>query len=286
LLQFLVNSKQSSKQLSPIENLVSSQPLPDGVLEALALAIRIMSRLRALDGCPWDRAQTRQSLTKNLIEETYEVIDAIEKGNIEGLKEELGDLLLQVIFQAEIAQEKGEFDLADVAEALAEKLIRRHPHVFGDVQANNAEEALQSWNNAKRSEGEHVNNLSSVPEHMPALLRARKVVDKAGRVGFEWPSVKEAFDKLDEEIGELRRAVVDGDQKHIREELGDVLFMTACVARYLHECPELALQATIEKFLQRFKYIEKRLAEEGLTPEQATLEKMDGYWDEAKGMEL
>ena len=207
-------------------------------LNEIGKAVYIMAKLRAPDGCPWDRAQTKQSLTKNLIEETYEVIEAIENDDIEGLKEELGDLLLQVVFQAEIAQENGEFDLGDVAKALSEKLIRRHPHVFGDVQADNEQEALESWTNAKSSEGEHVDSLASVPRHMPALLRARKVVDKAGRVGFEWPNVREALEKLDEEVGELRRAVDEGDERQIKDEIGDVLFMTACIARYVQECPE------------------------------------------------
>jgi len=244
-----------------------------------------MSHLRAPGGCPWDAAQTRESLLKNLLEETYEVINAVESGDIEGMKEELGDLLLQVVFHALIASERNEFDLGDVARSLSDKLIRRHPHVFGEVKADNEEEALASWNAAKSAEGDHTTSLAAVPVTLPALLRARKVVDKAGSVGFEWSNISDALDKLDEEVGELRRAVNEGDDKQIRDELGDVLFMTACVARYIHECPELALQSTIEKFLKRFKYIEKRLAEKGSSPEQSTLEEMDSYWDEAKGKE-
>ncbi len=254
-------------------------------LDQIGKAIRIMARLRAPGGCPWDAAQTRESLLKNLLEETYEVISAVEGGDIEGMREELGDLLLQVIFHALIADEKDEFDLADVARALCDKLVRRHPHVFGDVKAGNELEALASWNSAKRSEGEHTTSLAAVPAGFPALLRARKVVDKAGSVGFEWSNVGDALDKLDEEVAELRRAVNEGDRRHIRGELGDVLFMTACVGRYVHECPELALQSTIEKFLKRFSHIEKRLAEKGSSPEQSTLEEMDGFWDEAKGLE-
>ena len=260
----------------------ANDPVKESMLESIGEAIRIMARLRAPGGCPWDRVQTRETLLKNLLEETYEFINAVERGDLVNMREELGDLLLQVIFHAEIAAEKGEFDMGDVAHDLCDKLIRRHPHVFGDIKANNQEEALASWNSAKRGEGEKSMSLTEVSHSMPALMRARKVVEKAGNVGFEWSSVRDALDKLDEEVNELRKAVEEQDEPHIREELGDVLFMTACVARYAKECPELALQSSIDKFIERFRYIEKKLAEEGMKPEDATLEKMDGYWDEAK----
>ncbi|MDP8240502.1 MAG: nucleoside triphosphate pyrophosphohydrolase [Candidatus Hatepunaea meridiana] len=274
----------SPKKTIPTIN-VKSDPIKPGTLDAIAEVIHIMANLRAPNGCPWDIAQTRESLLPNLLEETYEFINAVQNKDIANMKEELGDLLLQVVFHAEIASERKEFDLGDVARELSDKLIRRHPHVFGDVKAGNEEEAYASWNDAKRKEGVKKTSLADIPPNMPALLRARKVVEKAGRVGFEWPIVKDALAKLEEEVGELREAIEEDDKAHIREELGDVLFMAACIGRYIHQCPELALQSTIEKFLSRFRYIEKKLAEEGLTPEDATLEKMDGYWDEAKGVE-
>ena len=274
-----------SEQLSHIESLISSQPLTDGVLEALALTIRIMARLRGPGGCPWDAEQTHESLLPNLLEETHEVIHAVQSGDISAIREELGDLLLQVIFHAQIASEEGRFDLSDVARDLTDKLIRRHPHVFGDVKAANSSEAIDSWNRAKRSEGLKTVSLGEIPPGMPALLRARKVVEKAGRVGFEWHHVNDALKKLNEEVGEFQRAIEEGDREQMQEELGDVLFVTACVARYIDKCPEIALTASIDKFMNRFRYIENKLAEEGLTPEQVTLEKMDGYWDEAKKKE-
>jgi len=257
---------------------------PD-ILSEIARSIAIMARLRAPGGCPWDAAQTPESLLPNLLEETYEFIDSVKKGDVDEMREELGDLLLQVIFHAQLASEKGDFDIGDVARELSDKLIRRHPHVFGEVEANNEEEALSSWLNAKSNEGSHTTSVVAIPASMPALLRARKVVEKAGKVGFEWVNVNDALIKLDEEVAELNQAITCDDPSHINEELGDVLFMTACVARYVRQCPELALQSTIGKFIHRFGYIEKKLAEEGLIPEDVSLEKMDGYWDEAKELE-
>ena len=251
-------------------------------LTSLALAIRIMARLRAPDGCPWDRAQDHKSLLKNLLEETHEFIFAVESGDEAAMREELGDLLLQVVFHAQIAEERGAFDLKQVADELVEKLIRRHPHVFGDTAAANADEALESWHRAKRSEGEHTVSLDEVPRSMPALLRARKIQQRAAKVGFQWPDVKGALAKLEEELAELRAAIDSGDPNRAEEEMGDVLFVLACIANYQHFCPEIALMGTVEKFIRRFSHIEKRLAEQGLTPEQATLEQMDGYWEESK----
>jgi len=262
----------------------NSTEVPAETLEEIGRVIGIMARLRAPGGCPWDAEQTHESLLPNLLEETHEVIHAVQSGDISAMREELGDLLLQVIFHAQIASEEGRFDLSDVARDLTDKLIRRHPHVFGDVRADNSREAIDSWNRAKRSEGLKTVSLGEIPPGMPALLRARKVVEKAGRVGFEWHHVNDALKKLNEEVGEFQRAIEEGNREQMQEELGDVLFMTACVARYIDKCPEIALTASIDKFMNRFSYIEKKLAEEGLTSEQATLEKMDGYWDEAKSM--
>jgi len=260
-------------------------PVSKNMLEEIGKSIRIMARLRAPDGCPWDRAQTPKKLLANLLEETYEVIHAVEEDDQENYIEELGDLLLQVLFHAQLASEKSQFDMTTIARGLNDKLINRHPHVFGEVKADNEEEALNSWNSAKNSEGAQKGSLASVPPNMPALMRARKVVDKAGKVGFEWPDVEGALSHLESEVRELRQAVKEGDQEHIREELGDVAFMTACVARYLKECPELALQATIGKFMRRFQHIEKRLAEKDSSPAESNLAEMDSFWDEAKELE-
>lgn len=261
------------------------EQLNTDTLKEIDRVLQIMARLRAPEGCPWDAAQTHESLLQNLLEETYEFIHAVQKGDKAAMIEELGDLLLQVIFHAQLASERNEFDMGDIARELSDKLIRRHPHVFDGLNAENEEEALECWQQAKHKEGKQTVSLATVPASMPALLRARKVVDKAGKVGFEWRSVDDALKKLDEEIGEFRCAIRENITDHIYDELGDVLFMTACVARYVKQCPELALQATIEKFITRFTYIERRLEEEGLTPEDVTLEKMDGYWDEAKELE-
>ncbi len=250
------------------------------LLSDIGELIKIMARLRAPDGCPWDREQTHESLLKNLLEEAHEFIEAVQANDIPAMREELGDLLLQVIFHAQVAEEAGTFTFRDSVRELIDKLIRRHPHVFGDVKANNSAEALDSWNRAKKEEG--ATRFSSVPKAMPALMRARKIQDKAGRVGFEWLTIDGALDKLDEELAELRDAIAKSDTDQANEELGDVLFVMANIGRYLGHCPEIALTGTIEKFLHRFEYIERRLAEDGMTPEDATLEQMDAYWDEAK----
>ncbi len=265
--------------------LVSDVELPVGLTEALETVLRIMARLRGPGGCQWDAAQTHQSLLGNLLEEAHEFIYAVQTGDEAAMREELGDLFLQVIFHARIASERGAFDLAEVARELSEKLVRRHPHVFGEVKAAGPEEALASWHSAKRAERPQTAGLEKVPRSMPALLRASQVQEKAAKVGFEWPDVGGALGKLDEELTELRRAIAAGDKVRSAEELGDVLFVLVCVANYLRQCPETALIATIEKFLRRFDYVERRLAEQGLTPEQATLEQMDFHWDEAKGLE-
>ena len=247
--------------------------------------IGVMARLRSPNGCPWDVAQTHRSLLKNLLEESYEFVDAVQTDDITAMREELGDVLLQVIFHSQIAAEQGTFDLDDVVRDLVDKLIRRHPHVFGDVRANNPAEALDSWITAKSSEGADRMGLDTIPKAMPALIRARKIQDKMGRVGFEWPDVNGALKKVDEELEELRQAIRDGDNDQAGEELGDVLFVLANIGRYIGHCSEVSLTATIDKFMRRFGHIERRLAERGMTPEDATLEQMDEYWEEAKGEE-
>lgn len=244
-----------------------------------------MTRLRAPGGCPWDRVQTHETLLQNLLEEAYEFVDTVRRGDDQDMREELGDLLMQVVFQAEVAAERDAFNLAEVAHDLADKLVRRHPHVFGNQQASNQDEALTSWNDAKKEEGAKKFSLTEVPKAMPALLRARKLTEKAARVGFEWPEIQGAIDKIDEELAEFKEAITEGDQEHIAEELGDLLFVVVNVARYVKICPEVALTKVNDKFVRRFSYIEQQLAAIGKTTTEATLEEMDAYWDEAKARE-
>ena len=244
-----------------------------------------MAQLRAPGGCPWDKVQTHESLLKNLLEEAYEFIDTVKLDDDDLMREELGDLFLQVIFHAQIAAERKAFDLGDVASDLADKLIRRHEHVFGERIANNGEEALQSWNDAKVTEGSEKHSLDAIPMSMPALVRARKIQEKVARVGFEWPLIDGAMAKVDEELAEFKEALESGDPKKIGEELGDLLFVVVNFARYVKHCPEVALTGSNEKFIRRFKHIEKRLKEIGRTTDEATLEEMDVFWDEAKALE-
>lgn len=254
-------------------------------IRKLGWVIRIMEALRAPDGCPWDREQTHDSLLKNLLEEAYEYVDTVKSRNDSAMRDELGDLFMQVVFHAQVAAERGAFNIGDVAEGLADKLIRRHPHVFGDRTAKDAEEALDSWADMKRQEKPDVWDPAQVPRGLPALLRARKVQHKAGKVGFEWDDVDGAFDKLEEEIAEMRTAVKSGKIENIEEEIGDAIFGVVNVARYLKVCPEVALTATTDKFIRRFGYVIDNLRARGLSPEKATLEEMDVFWDEAKGLE-
>lgn len=275
----------SEEHLKILNKIDASVQLPDGMLERLSWIIKIMALLRAPNGCPWDKAQSHESLLKNLIEESYEFVDTVRSGDVDDMREELGDLMLQVLFHAEIAQENGHFHLGDVAEELADKLVRRHPHVFGEVHADGQEQALESWNTAKKKEGWKKFSLNEVPKSMPALLRARKVQEKAGKVGFEWQKADGAIEKIDEELAEFKEAVASGDIKHAGEELGDLLFAVVNVARYVKHCPEVSLTQATDKFVRRFGHVEERLAESGRTPYDSTLEEMDGLWNEAKDIE-
>lgn len=259
--------------------------IPRETLEEFGTIIQIMTLLRAPGGCPWDRKQNHRSLLKNLLEESYEFVDTVEQGNDDEMRQELGDLFMQVVFHAELAAERGAFDIKDVARSLTEKLIRRHKHVFGETRAENSTEALESWNNAKQDERSGESVLAGIPLSMPALLRARKVQERASRVGFDWTEVSGAMIKLDEELGELKRAVTSGDVEKSGEELGDLLFAVCNVARFVGECPEVALTAAVNKFTRRFEHVEKRLSDQHRTPEDSSLEEMDRYWDEAKALE-
>ncbi len=246
----------------------------------------IMARLRdPASGCPWDREQTFASIAPYTIEEAYEVADAIEREDLPALRDELGDLLFQVVFHARLAQEQGAFEFADVANAISEKLERRHPHVFAGARIDDAEAQSRAWEDHKRREraARHASVLDDVPHTLPALTRANKLGKRVAQVGFEWADVHGAVTKLEEELHELQDTLAQPDDRRaIEDELGDVLFCVVNVCRYLHIDPEHALRQTNRKFENRFRYIEAKLAEHGRTPEQSTLEEMDRLWDEAK----
>jgi MazG family protein len=248
--------------------------------EAFASLVEVLRRLRAPDGCPWDREQTLGTLKTYLIEESYEVVQAIDDGDVAELKEELGDVLMQVVFQARILQEEGRGDIAEVCRAAAAKLIRRHPHVFGDARVADSREVLRKWEGAKRQEGKGL--LSGVPSSLPALLMALRVSDKVDRVGFDWPDPAGVMDKLDSEVRELKDAVASGDRAAIESEIGDVLFTVANVSRKLGIDPEEALRRMIHRFRARFAHVEARLAAEGREVEGTPMPTLDALWEEAK----
>jgi len=248
--------------------------------------VEIMARLRAEDGCPWDREQTPQSIKPYLVEETYEVLEALDEQDPAKLKEELGDLMLQIVFHAQMAAEAGVFSVSDVLAAINDKLVRRHPHVFGDVKAETAQEVLFNWEQIKQAERRQTKGqasfLDGVPRELPALLRAHRLQEKASRVGFDWKEAQEVFQKVEEELGELRVAIQGQAADRVEAELGDLLFALVNLSRFLAVNPEEALRKTIARFIARFRYIEEELARRGRSLRQATLEEMDALWAEAK----
>ncbi|HVF30846.1 MAG TPA: nucleoside triphosphate pyrophosphohydrolase [Pyrinomonadaceae bacterium] len=256
--------------------------------------IAVMARLRAPGGCPWDREQTYASLSQYLLEEAYETFDAIHEADATGdttnLKEELGDLLLQVVFHSTIGAEKGDFNIDEVADGVTQKLVLRHPHVFGEAKLERAEDVLDNWDTLKANEraasGKKERVLESildeVPVHFPALLEALKVTKKAAKVGFDWQNTDQIFDKLQEEAGELKAAIEDNDTANIDEEIGDLLFVVVNLARKLDIEPETALKKTNRKFRRRFKFIEQELAVAGKDINKTSLEEMDGLWNNSK----
>lgn len=256
--------------------------------------VAVMARLRAPGGCPWDREQTYGSLAQYLLEEAYETFDAIQEaeatGDVTNLKEELGDLLLQVVFHATIGAEKGEFTIEDVAEGISRKLVLRHPHVFGDAKLESAGDVLENWDTLKANERKASGKeeklkesiLDEVPVHFPALLEGLKLSKQAAKVGFDWQETDRVFDKMHEEVAELKKAMESRDAGEIGEELGDLLFVVVNLARRLDVEPETALKKTNRKFRSRFKYIEDELRRRGRSLEDASLEEMDTLWDQAK----
>lgn len=247
--------------------------------------VEIMRILRAPGGCPWDAEQTHESIKKNLIEETYEVIEAINKNDKELLCEELGDLLMQVVFHAQMERESGEFDFDAVSDGVCKKLIERHPHVFGEVSISGVDDVLTNWDAIKRkSKGQKstTESMLSVPRELPALMRATKLQKKAADVGFDWDDVSGALDKLEEEISELRQAIDNKDSANISEELGDVLFSAVNVSRFVKTDAEEALTASSDKFLSRFTEVEKLAKERNIDMKSARIDELDKLWDEAK----
>jgi MazG family protein len=249
--------------------------------------VKLMTTLRGPGGCPWDRKQTLPDLKPFVIEESYEVVDAIDRQDNGSLMEELGDFLLQAVFIAEVTREAGTFDIYDSITAIYDKLVRRHPHVFADAEAKDAEQVLVNWEKLKSDERKAENKgvLSGVPAALPALLRASRLTEKAARVGFDWRGTEAVFEKLDEEIAELHEAIGTGDKQKVHDELGDLLFTIANIARKLEVSPEEALQSTNRKFTRRFQSMEATVHGSGRNIDQLSLEEMDGLWDEAKAAE-
>lgn len=248
----------------------------------------IVSRLRAPDGCPWDREQDHKTLKRYLIEESYEVLEAIDEEKSDKLCDELGDLLLQVLLHSQIAKENSQFDMSDVIHGVSAKMINRHRHVFGEEEAKTADDVMVIWEKVKKDEKGHENQtqvLKSVPGNLPALMRSFKVQEKAAQVGFDWDDVKDAMAKVKEETAELEEAYQTGDGAHIEEELGDLLFAVVNVSRFLKVQPELALTATVNKFIRRFEYVETKALEQGRQLKEMSLKDMDSLWDEAKKLE-
>lgn len=241
----------------------------------------IVARLRAPDGCPWDREQTHSSLRGALIEECYEVIDAIERADDLNLREELGDLLLHVVMHAQMADEREAFSLEEVAAEICAKMIRRHPHVFGDKLAGDSDAVLRQWEQIKRAEkGVGAGVLDSLPASMPALLRAQNAQKKAARVGFDWPDVEPVFEKMQEEIEEVRSALAAGDAKAVEDEVGDILFTAVNLARKLHVDAESTLAAATNRFIRRFQAVESELGDRKM--EETPLKELDVIWDRIK----
>lgn len=241
-----------------------------------------MARLRAPGGCPWDREQTHQSIRHNLIEECYEAVDALDAGDMEAFKDELGDLLLQVVFHAQMAKDAGRFDFNDVAKTIADKLVRRHPHVFGKGKVRDSAQVLQQWEAIKKGEKDVPSIFAEMPRSLPALLKADKIQRKAARVGFDWKHVKDVVAKVDEELRELKAAMASGDRKQFEEELGDLLFAAVNLARFEGLQAEELLNRTIVKFVSRFQQIEQAVHQRGKRLEDCSLEELDALWEAAK----
>jgi tetrapyrrole methylase family protein/MazG family protein len=247
--------------------------------------IELMRKLRSKDGCPWDKEQSHASLKPHLVEETYEVIDAIDSGDPDKIKEELADLFFHIIFHCQIAQENGAFDIGSVMALCLDKMTRRHPHVFGDASAATSEEVLRQWDEIKKKEKgneERKSVVDGLPKHLPALQKAQKLQKKVAKVGFDWTNIQDVIAKVDEELGEVKEAIQENKPENIEEEVGDLLFSVVNLARFLKLDTENVLHKTIYKFVDRFKMVETELASMGKDIEKCTLEEMDTVWNKVK----
>jgi len=248
--------------------------------------LNIMEKLRGEKGCPWDKEQTRESLKPYIVEEAYELLEAIEENDPEKIKEELGDLLFQIVFQSQIARENKEFDMSDIIDMIAKKMVSRHPHVFGNTTCSTSDEVVAQWEVQKKREGKlRESILEGVPETLPSLLRAHRLQKRAAGVGFDWERADDVFKKLDEELKEFKEALGTKNKDMIEDELGDIFFMLVNISRFIGVNPEDAHRKTISKFIHRFRYIEMKAAEQSRTLSDMTLDEMDKLWDEAKSRE-
>jgi len=271
----------------PKERELSSEviSMQDKICDEFAELVKTVAKLRSPEGCPWDREQTHHSLKQYAIEETYEVVEAIDSGDPDKLEDELGDFLLQVLLHAQIASESGQFDISDVCRRIREKLLRRHPHVFADTQVSGVDEVLHNWEQIKSGEpgyDERKSVLDGIPRSLPALMRASKISRKAAKVGFDWPDMHSRLSKIKEEIDELEVAIEHNDEAEVRDEMGDLLFAVVNVARAQDVDPEGALRQTIDKFTYRFSKIEDMAQKTGRSLHDLTLEEMDEVWNQAK----
>ncbi|MFA6566665.1 MAG: nucleoside triphosphate pyrophosphohydrolase [Victivallales bacterium] len=250
--------------------------------------ISVMKKLRSEKGCPWDREQTHSSLKKYLMEECAELMDSIDDKDTDGICEELGDLLMHIVFHSQIAEENKSFTFEDVVGGITEKMIRRHPHVFGDGKAENSSEVVEMWEVIKGQEKKERNRgrkslMDGIPRHLPALFRAHEMQRKAAKVGFDWSNSHQIMEKIGEEMEELKKAIADGDEKSVNEEIGDLIFSAVNLARFRKgTSAEEILACTIQKFERRFRYIEEKLASAGKSAETSSPDEMDGFWNEAK----
>jgi tetrapyrrole methylase family protein/MazG family protein len=252
-------------------------------MESFQKLVDIMTRLRSKEGCPWDHVQTSETLKPYLIEETYELVEAIDEKDPVKIKEELGDLLLQIVFHAQIAKDQGEFDINDVIQGISSKMVSRHPHVFGGAKFETPEEVTKQWQDRKKEEGKFRESaLEGVPKELPSLLRAHRLQSRAAKVGFDWEKVEDVYGKLDEELKEFKAAIENKNQKEIEDELGDIFFVLVNISRFVGVNAEEALRKTISKFISRFRYIEMKAADEGRQLSDMPLAEMDALWDEAK----
>ncbi len=256
----------------------------DGIGRKFERLVEIMAKLRAPDGCPWDREQTHESLRQYLLEETYEVLETLDNADYHHLREELGDLLLQIVFHAQIASESGTFSVADVIEAISEKLIRRHPNVFGDVKITTAAQQSVNWEKIKKSEGKD-STIDGVPKNLSALLRSWRIQQKAATVGFDWQAAPPVWQKVEEELDELRQACDEEGEDRIEEEFGDLLFALVNLSRFINVNPENALRKTTDKFSRRFKQVEEHFTNKDEDMSDMTLEELDKVWEQVKSRE-